>query len=63
MKRAYHTSVCLDYNGEHPQLLVIGGMDGAKRALSDVWILDIQSERWMEVRTIALWLIIIITGK
>ena len=47
--RAYHAAVCLGYGGDHPQLLVTGGR-GCRKVLSDVWILDIQSRRWREVR-------------
>ena len=47
--RDSHAAVCLGYGGDHPQLLVTGGFDGI-RALSDVWLLDVQSGRWKEVR-------------
>ena len=50
VKRANHASVCLGYGGDHPQLLVTGGRGGGVKVLSDVWILDIQSRRWREVR-------------
>ena len=43
-----HAAVCLGYGGDHPQLLVTGG-DGI-HILSDVWLLDVQSGRWREVR-------------
>ena len=49
MVRAFHTAVCLGY-GDHPQLLLYGGMDGDHKVLSDVWILDVESRRWREVR-------------
>ena len=48
--RSFHAAVCLGYNEEHCQLLVTGGKDNDKRILSDLWILDIQSRRWREVR-------------
>ena len=44
-----HAAVCLDYGGDHPQLLVIGGKN-AGTTLSDAWLLDVQSERWRKVR-------------
>ena len=37
------------YGGDHPQLLVTEGDDGTT-FLSDVWLLDLQSGRWREVR-------------
>ena len=53
--RDEHAAVCLGYGGDHPQLLVTGGFtsegftnDGV--VLSDVWMLDVQSGRWREVR-------------
>ena len=47
--REDHAAVCLGYGGDHPQLLVTGGFDG-NSVLSDVWLLDVQSGRWREVR-------------
>ena len=47
--RESHAAVCLCYGGDHPQLLVTGGFDGSS-VLSDVWLLDVQSGRWREVR-------------
>ena len=47
-RRSSHAAVCLGYGGDHPQLLVTGG-DGFN-VLSDVWLLDVQSGRWREVR-------------
>ena len=47
--RDSHAAVCLGYGGDHPQLLVTGGWDGYS-VLSDVWLLDVQSGRWREVR-------------
>ena len=46
--RSSHAAVCLGYGGDHPQLLVTGGMGNS--LLSDVWLLDVQSGRWREVR-------------
>ena len=49
--RYYHAAVCLGYGGDHPQLLVTGGEGSTYRdVLSDVWLLDVQSGRWREVR-------------
>ena len=47
--RSFHAAVCLGYGGDHSQLLVTGGFDG-RRVMSDVWLLDVQSGRWREVR-------------
>ena len=47
--RCDHAAVCLGHGGDHPQLLVTGGRDGNTR-LSDVWLLDLASGRWREVR-------------
>ena len=51
--RDSHAAVCLDYGGDHPQLLVIGGRDGGNKVLNDAWMLDVQSGRWREVRVYA----------
>ena len=56
--RCLHGAVCLGYGGDHPQLLVTGGLGGIDESsiddngvvLSDVWLLDVQSGRWREVR-------------
>ena len=48
-RRSEHAAVCLGYGGDHPQLLVTGG-SGSEDVLSDVWLLDVQSGRWREVR-------------
>ena len=49
-KRDRHATVCLGYGGDHPQLLVTGGWGIDLDVLSDVWLLDVQSGRWREVR-------------
>ena len=49
-KRYKHAAVCLGYGGDHPQLLVTGGWGRGGDVLSDVWLLDVQSGRWREVR-------------
>ena len=50
MGRSLHATVCLGYGGDQPQLLVTGGADGRNDILSDVWLLDVESRRWREVR-------------
>ena len=49
-ERECHAAVCLGFGGAHPQLLVVGGASDAAIALSDMWVLDIGSWRWREVR-------------
>ena len=48
--RSLHGAVCLGYGGDHPQLLVTGGRTNRSSVLSDMWLLDVQSGRWREVR-------------
>ena len=48
--RLFHATVCLGYGGNHPQLLVSGGMDNDKNVLGDMWIFDVESKKWREVR-------------
>ena len=49
-ERHSHATVCLGYGGDHPQLLVTGGEGSGFNVQSDVWLLDVQSGRWREVR-------------
>ena len=51
MQRGDHTTVCLDYGGDRPQLVVSGGLDDSGNVLNDVWIMDVQSGMWKEVST------------
>ena len=51
--RGRHAAVCLNYGGDHPQLLAIGGVGGGNRILGDAWVLDVQSGRWRKVRVYA----------
>ena len=48
--RSHHATVCLGYGGDQPQLLVTGGLDDDGNILSDVWLLDVETRRWREVR-------------
>ena len=50
MGRQGHACVILGYDGDHPQLLVTGGVDGNHTVLKDTWILDLHSWKWREVR-------------
>ena len=54
--RLTHGSVCLGYGSDHPQLLVVGGV-GVDEAqgmcyedATSIWILDLRSESWREVK-------------
>ena len=49
MERSGHTAICLGYGGDHPQLLITGGLGVGNKVMSDSWILDLQSGRWREV--------------
>lgn len=50
MGRSHHAAVCIGYEGERPQLMVIGGLDEKYEVLNDCWMLDIVSGNWREVR-------------
>ena len=41
-----HAAVCLGYGGDHPRLLISGGVDKDNRILNETWILDLQAGRW-----------------
>ena len=49
VERSSHAALCLGYGGDHPQLLITGGLGVDDKFLSDSWILDQQSGRWKEV--------------
>ena len=66
MGRSVHTAVCLG-PGDHPQVLVYGGVDNSGKVLSDMWVVDVHSGRWREVcmcngspRSVSLYLAIAI---
>ena len=48
--RMTHAAVHLDYGKDRSQLLIIEGIDNDNNVLSDVWMLDLQSWKWKEVR-------------
>ena len=50
MGRTRHTTVCLGYGGDQPQLLVTGGLADDGNILNDVWLMDVMSMIWREVR-------------
>ena len=49
VNRVSHAACCLNYDEEHPQLLVTGGVDKNDNTLQDAWVLDVNFERWREV--------------
>ena len=50
MGRSFHAASCLNYGEEHPQLLVSGGRDEDGSTLRDLWVLDVETRTWKEVR-------------
>lgn len=50
VRRVLHSAVCLGQGGDHPQLLITGGIDDNEDTLGDLWLLDLGSGRWREVR-------------
>ncbi len=52
--RDNHAAVCLGYGGNHPQLLVTGGLTKNKKVLNDVWVLDLKAWKWRQVRIMLL---------
>ena len=50
VERWYHGACCLNYGEDHPKLLISGGLDNSDNILRDMWILDVNSGKWTEVR-------------
>ena len=48
--RAGHSACCLNYGEDHPLFLVSGGLDKDRKVLGNMWILDVDSGKWTEVR-------------
>ena len=48
--RCGHAACCLDHGGDHPQLLISGGLDNDEKALSCSWLFDVTSRKWKKVR-------------
>ncbi len=49
VRRSGHAACCLNYGGDHPQLLVYGGVDDKKSVLRNMWVLDVDNVKWTEV--------------
>ena len=45
-----HEACCLNYGEDHPKVLISGGLDKGNNVLGDMWILDVNSDKWTEVR-------------
>ena len=45
-----HSACALNYGEEYPTVLVSGGVDKGDNVLGDMWILDVDSGKWTEVR-------------
>ena len=48
--RQAHRACCLNYGEDNPKLLISGGEDEGYNVLGDMWILDVNSGKWTEVR-------------
>ena len=49
VERWYHGACCLNYGEDNPKVLMSGGLKGTN-VLGDMWILDVNSGKWTEVR-------------
>ncbi len=50
--RSGHAACCLNYGQVHPQLLMYGGVNNDSKTLKDMWILDVDTGQWTEVRIV-----------
>ena len=50
--RYCHAACCLGYTGDQVHLLVSGGLDRNNKVLKDMWLFNIASNKWKEVRII-----------
>ncbi len=50
--RRYHAACCLNYDQDHPQLLVHGGESVDDKVLGDMWIFNVETGKWTEVRVV-----------
>ena len=49
MGRRYHAACCIGYNTESRHLLICGGVGNDKKALSDIWLLNVETKKWRQV--------------
>ena len=50
VERRSHGACSLNYGEDHPKVLISGGLNEGSHVLGDMWILDINSGEWTEVR-------------
>ena len=55
VERSVHAACCLNYDQDHPQLLVYGGVGNGK-TLGDMWMLNLDTGKWTEVSIVLLLL-------
>ena len=48
--RCGHSACALNYGKDHPMVLVSEGLGEGVETLKDMWILDVDSGKWTEVR-------------
>ena len=48
--RVFQAACCVNYGEDHPMVLVSGGVGEGFKVLRDMWILDVDSSKWTEVR-------------
>ena len=48
--RFSHAACCLNYGEDHPKVLLSGGIGKDLQVLGDMWMLDVESCKWTEVR-------------
>ena len=53
VRRSRHAACCLNYGEDHPKVLLSGGLNEYNSVLGDLWIVDINSGKWTEVRMMA----------
>ena len=49
-EREGHAACCLNYGEHNPVILVSGGLGKGSEVVGDMWILDVDSSTWTEVR-------------
>ncbi|XP_064393334.1 kelch domain-containing protein 2-like [Halichondria panicea] len=49
--RRYHAACCLNYDQDHPQLLVHRGESVDDKVLGDMWIFNVETGKWTELVT------------
>ena len=52
MERSGHAACCIGCSGDHVHLLISGGLGSDDKALKDMWLFDVTSNKWKEVRLI-----------